>query len=178
MESRVYKQDFRAGLLEKKVFYVRDYFKYYTTGIEDLITAFPDQFSLTTRRDAERPENIMVDLFDDPDLADVFVAINNQNYMWATPFDLDAFHDAITFRMNYIELLMRGRIEKQEIRDPETGKVIKTIYNDVGDACYKKASDSIHEIDDVSRKIVVPNKNSVSFVVKKIEEYLKIREVK
>lgn len=178
MESKIYKQDFRPGILDKKVYYTRDYFKYYTTGIEALVLAFPNQFNLTTRRDAERPENLMYDLFQDPDLADTFVAINNQNYMWATPFDLDAFHDAIDFRMNYVELLMRDRIEKTEIRDPDTGEILETQYNDVGTACYEKTSKDIHDIDDTSRNIVVPNSNNISFVVKKIQEYLELREVK
>lgn len=178
MESKVYKQDFRAGILDKKVYYTRDYFKYYTTGIEGLVLAFPNQFNLSTRRDAERPENLMYDMFQDEDLADAFVAVNNQNYMWATPFDLNAFHDAIEFRMNYVELLMRDRIVKTEIRDPDTGQVVETQYNDVGVSCYEKTSDAIHAIDDTSRKIVVPDPNNISFVVKKIQEYLELREVK
>jgi len=178
MQSKVYKQDFRAGILDKKVYYTRDYFKYYTTGIEELVLAYPSQFNLSTRRDAERPENLMYDLFSDPGLSDAFVAINNQNYLWATPFDLDAFHDAIEFRMNYVELLMRDRIVKTEIRDPKTGEILETQYNDVGVNCYQKTSDDIHDIDDTSRKIVIPDTNSISFVVKKIQEYLELREVK
>ena len=177
MESKIYKQDFRAGVLNNKVFFTRDHFQKYTTGIDALVLAFPNHFELTQRRDAERPENIMFDLYSDENLADLFVALNNQNYLWATPFDLDAFHDAVKFRMNYVELLMRDRIQKTENEDPETGE-IETIYNDVGEACYQKVVKDIHDIDDISRKIVVPKKDSVSFINKKVKEYLDLRVVK
>lgn len=184
MKSKIYKFDEKTGLLDGKYFIVRDYFQYYTTGIESLIDQYPDNLALTSRENAERPEQIMYDIFGDADLADVFVALNNQNYLWSTPFELDAFHDAIEFRMNYVELLMRDRIQRIDVIGDTGEKILDEYgepiweYNDVGQACYDKVSEDIHAEDDKARQVVIPDKDSYQFIIRKINEYFKSREVK
>lgn len=176
MKSTVYSFEPKIGLLDNKIFLHRDYFQYYTTGVETIVRDNQDAFRFTTRSDAERPEQIMYDIYSEADLGDIFVAVNNQNYMWATPFGLDAFHDAITFRMNYVELLMRDRIEKTEIKD-DFGHIIETQYNEVGQLCYEKVSEDVHTEDDLARIIIVPDVNSTQLVSRKIKEYFESRKV-
>lgn len=177
MRSITYSFDQKEGLLNNKIFLVRDYFQYYTTGVEQIIPDNTDAFAFVTRENAERPEQIMYDMFRDANLGDMFCAINNQNYLWATPFGLDAFQDAIEFRFNYVELLMRDRIEKTEVKD-DLGTVIETYYNDVGDLCRERVEEDIHYADDVARLIIIPDLNSHQFVNRKIEEYFNSRIVK
>ena len=128
----------------------------------------------------------MYSMFGDPDLADMFVALNNQNYLWATPFDLDAFEDAIDFRMNYVELLMRHRIEKIPELDENGDFVVdingRQIFHydpgSVGDICRQRVSDDIHNVDDFSRTIILPKPDRVQFVQSNIDDYFKNRRVK
>ncbi len=176
MKSSVYSFEPKIGLLDNKIFLHRDYFEFYTTGVESIIKDTPTAFRFTTRQNTERPEQIMYDIYSDADLSDVFVAINNQNYLWSTPFGLDAFQDAVAFRMNYVELLMRDRITKEDITD-NLGNVIETTYNEVGDICYDKVREDIHNEDDSARTIIVPDTNSTQLVNRKIREYFTSRKV-
>lgn len=176
MRSTIYNFEQKEGLLDNKVYYVKDYFQYYTTGVEDMIRQYPEEFAFIRRDNAERPEQIMYEMFRDANLSDVFVSMNNQNYLWATPFGLDAFQDAIDFRMNYLELLMRDRIEKTEVKD-EYGNIIEVYYNDVGEVCRERVEEDIHKADDKARLVIIPGLNSHQFVIRKIKDYFKSRIV-
>ncbi len=176
MDSKIYKFDYRAGLLDAKIYGVRDYFQYYTTGVEQVVEYNPSQFSYTNREDAERPEQIMYDLFGDENLGDMFVAINNQNYIWAVPLGLDAFQDAIDLRMAYLRYLMRDRM-KQTVDNFEIDS--KTEYvTTVEDVMKIRVTEDIHAEDDISRQIFIPKKDSVKFVQNRITDYFKDRELK
>ena len=183
MKSTTYKFDLKTGLLDQKVYYVRDYFESYTTEVETLVHLAPEYFAVTSRENAERPESIMYQMYGEPDEADMFLAINNQNYLWATPFNLDAFQDAIDFRMNYLELLMRDRISKEpelddqgEIVRDENGKV-QYLFHDTRNACLDRVSEDIHAEDDKARTIIVPDKDSIQYVSKMIKDYFEARRV-
>ena len=161
MQSTVYKFSPKFGILDNKIFNVRDYFEYYTTGVESIIKDNPEFFKFTTRKNTERPEQIMYDLFNDENLGDTFIAINNQNYLWATPFDLDSFHDTVEFRMNYIKNLMKDRLNDPGVYDIMEERITEELYKE----------------DDKSRAVIVPDLNSHRHVNKKIEEYFKSRKV-
>ena len=183
MKSTTYKFDLKTGLLDQKIYYVRDYFQSYTTGVEKIVQQNPGHFAVTSRENAERPESIMYQMFGQPDEADMFLAINNQNYLWATPFNLDAFQDAIDFRMNYLELLMRDRITKEADLDAnddiirDDNGIIQWQYNQAGTICRDRVSADIHSEDDKARTIIIPNKNSVQYVTKMIDDYFISRKV-
>ena len=183
MKSTVYKFDYKVGELENRLYYVRDFFQYYTTGIEKIITDNPKEFNITSRQNAERPESIVYDIYGDPDLADIFVAINNQNYLWATPFDLDAFQDAIDFRMDYVKLLMKNRIQATAVLDIDGNPILdvngrpEVTYNNVGMECYDKVSEDIHAEDDKARQIVVPSRLGITNVQRLIKDYFEKRTV-
>jgi len=184
MDSNLYKFNFKIGILDQKTFAVRDYFEYYTTGVESLIDDYPSFFAITTRLDNERPENIMKDMFNNSDMSDTFVAINNENYLWSTPYNLNAFHDAVEFRMNYVELLMRDRVirttEKNhlgtEVRDANNKPIIH--YNQVGDLCKDKVTADIESEDEAGRTIIIPEGSNLAFVDRKIKDYFKSRKVR
>ena len=184
MKSTTYKFELKSALLDQQPYYVRDYFESYTTGVENIVHTNPEHFAVTSRENAERPESIMYQMFDQADEADMFIAINNQNYLWATPFNLDAFQDAIDFRMNYLELLMRDRITKEPeldvnddiVRD-ENGVILYN-YNQAGTLCRDRVSEDIHNEDDKARTIIIPNKDSVQYVSKMIKDYFTTRKVR
>jgi hypothetical protein len=171
MQSKIYKGEWKAGLLDNKVFIHRDYFQYYTTGIEDLIPNYPDLFDYTRRETGERPDVIMHSMFQDMNLGDMFVALNNQTYLWGTPFSLDDYVDAVEFRMNYVRYLMRDRIE--EIQGPD-GEIT---YNNVGRIMQEKIENKISHEDEIARLVIVPKKEYVTNVERKIKQYLESRVV-
>jgi hypothetical protein len=162
MKSTIYKFDKKAGLLDSKIFGVTDYFQYYTTGVEQIIREAPDNFLYTDRLNGERPEQIMYGIFKDENLSDMFVAINNQNYIWAVPFDLDSFEEAVEFKMNYVKFLMKDRLD-----DPIQENIM-----------FDRVSEDVHVEDDVSRTVIIPAGDAVPGVNRQIREYFKGREVK
>jgi hypothetical protein len=172
MKSEVYSGVFRVGLLDEKVFAVRDHFQYYTTGIEKLVIDDTDHFSLTTRETGERPEVIMNSIFKDENLADLFVAINNQAYLWGTPFDLDNYIDVLEFRMKYMKLVMRDRIVLDI--DPEGTQY----YNDVGEIVKLKVEERLAKEDEAARLVFIPKSDYLHVVKRKIKKYLESRVVK
>jgi hypothetical protein len=171
VKSTIYKGDWKFGLLNSRVYYHRDYFQHYTTGIENVIIREPHMFNFTKRESGERPEVLMNSMFKNEDLADMFVALNNQNYLWGTPFDYDNFVDAIDFRMNYVKFLMRDRI--QETIHPD-GSVT---YNDVGEIMQRKVEEKISAEDEIASKVIVPKPEYLSIVEMRIDDYLNGRNV-
>ena len=172
MDSKLYKFDHRAGLLDQKFFFVRDYWQYYTTGAEDVVTANPDLFRWTQRDEAERAENIMNKHFKDPDMADVFVGLNNQNFLWATPFDHDAMKDAIEFRMNYLEYLMKDRLVYWRDKEGERH------WNRTAELVWYKCEEDIQQEDQRARTVIVPNPYYVQDAFMKMTDYFDDRVVK
>ncbi len=104
----------------------------------------------------------MYNRFNDADLADMFVALNNQNYIWATPFSLDAFQDAVDMRISYINYLMRDRIDDENVE-----KSMRI-----------KAEDDIYAQDTLARTVFVPDRDNVAFLNRRIKEYFENRTVK
>ncbi len=176
MQSKIYKFDHKYGLLDKKLYVVRDYFQYYTTGVEQVVKYNTSAFVHTTRNDAERPDQIMYSTFGDENLSDMFLAINNQNYLWAVPFSLDAFQDAVVLRMSYLRYLMRDRMdapaEKTETHDEAT------YINTVEDVMYLRAEEDTQVRDEMARNVLLPEKDNIHFVNRRIEDYFNSRVVR
>ena len=162
MNSKIYKFDMKVGVLDNKLYGVRDYWQYYTTGVESVGAWYPEALNYATRENAERPEQIMYNRFNDADLADMFVALNNQNYIWATPFSLDAFQDAVDMRISYITYLMRDRIDDENVE-----KSMRV-----------KAEADIYAQDTLARTVFVPDRDNVAFLNRRIKEYFENRTVK
>ena len=175
MTSTLYKEycEPKYGLLDGKIYAVRDYWTYYTTGIETLVLTNPDLFNVTERKTGEQPEQITFDVYGDENLADYFVAINNENYIWSLPYDLDMFIDAVEFRFRYLKQLMRDRIQIIS-EDPEG---YDHEYNDVGTICKSKIQTDVQIQDTKARTCVIPNPDKLTTVKRKIKLYLKNRKV-
>ncbi len=163
MKSITYKFDQKTGLLDNKIFLIRDYFQYYTTGVESIVRKTPEIFAITQRNNNERPEQIMYDMFKDENQADSFLAINNENYLWSTPFDLDAFQDAVDLRMKYVESMMKDRV----MNDENQWKIMDN-----------RVREDVQAEDDSARRIIIPAKGQMQLVNKKIERYFKQRILK
>ena len=74
--------DFRG-----EIYKVRDYFEFYHTGIEQLPFTNEHLYFATNRLTNERSEVITNAFFEDPDLSDLVLALNNDVYLWDAPFD-------------------------------------------------------------------------------------------
>jgi len=96
------------------------------------------------------------------DHSDMFVAINNENYLWSTPYDVDLFENVIDFRMLYMKFIMKDRLD-----DPR-----------VYDFIYEEMRLKTHAEDERSRLVIVPDPDSFNHVKRKIKDYLKKRKVK
>ena len=70
-----------------EIFEVRDYFEFYHTGIEQLPFTNENLYFATNRLTNERSEVITNAFFEDPDLSDIVLALNNDVYLWDAPFD-------------------------------------------------------------------------------------------
>jgi len=204
MESTIYKFDYRPGVIDMKTYQVRDYFQVYHTGVENIILEKPELFSMTNRFDQQRPEQIMYNMFGDENLADLFVALNNQNYLWSTPYGVNDIQTAIDFRMNYVEFLFRKRIQripfiedtnaildeeemakKQECIDstinhnytlvPDNENKDCWYYNEVGQIMLERVTEYTRDEDEKQRNVVIPNPDFLSTVQEEVENYFKSR---
>ncbi len=159
MDSTVYKFNLKVGLLDEKIFVVRDYFEFYTTGVENLIRENPDMFRFTERRQTERPEVLANDLYKDPNEADVIVAVNNQNYLNIMPFDYDTYFKAKDFRIKYMKYLMKKR------------------YEDISEIIDERVEEDIDHMNELSKLVIVPTPRDLSIIKRKIQDYFQSRKV-
>ncbi len=162
MKPTIYKFSEKVGLLDNKLYTVRDYTEYYTTGIESVVIQYPEVFAYAIRDDLERPENIMYNMFKDENLADVLVAANNENFMWDIPMDFDLYNDVVDFRMIYLDFLMLDRMDDD---------VVVAIMKD-------RMIEQVDEIDRRMKKVFLPNPEKISFTLKRIKDYVKNRKCK
>ncbi len=160
MKPTIYKFNEKIGLLDNKLYTVKDYTEYYTTGIEDVIREYPQIFAYSIRDDLETPENIMYNMFNDENLADVIVACNNENFIWNVPMDFDLYNDAVDFRMLYLRFLMLDRMD-----DIQVDSIMK-----------ERMELQVDDIDRRMKKVFIPHPEKISFTMKRIKDYIRSRK--
>lgn len=113
MKPKIYKFDKKVGSLGKTSYQVTDYFQYYTTGIEDLPGA--EQLYVTQRRDNERYEVLAWNIFNDENLADLLLGLNNDVFLWATPSDNNSFQEQVDITYDYLQKKNKTRFPNEDV---------------------------------------------------------------
>jgi hypothetical protein len=138
---------------------IADYWQYYTTGVENLVNN--NEYFRTDRLENERAEVVTWKFFDDPNLSDMVLALNNDVYLWDTPFDYRLVEQITDNKMNYIKKIYRAEM-------PED---VETYWRDL----MLKDTMKYH---DTLRTVVLPRYSNIQSVVRKIKDYFTKREVK
>jgi hypothetical protein len=137
---------------------VSDYWQWYTGGIESIINA--NDFIIVNRNENERTEVLTNKFYEDVNISDVLVLINNDNYLWDAPADWDLSQDIIDNKMLYYQ-----RHHKVQMTEDEE------LY------WKRKIEDKVIATRDVQDNIVVPIRGELQKVIRHMKEYLSEREV-
>jgi len=164
MKQTIYKFQPIINQLENdrkgEIFKVRDYFEFYHTGIEQLPFTNESLYFATTRFANERSEVITNAFFEDPDLSDLVLALNNDVYLWDAPFD------NATQEMIAESQIANIEETQKQVLSPEQ----KRYY-------LRKINKSLDEQNDKQSVIVLPKFKNLARVQRLIKKYLNSRRV-
>jgi hypothetical protein len=138
---------------------VTDYWQYYTTGVERLVTE--KEFFLSKRELNERAEVMAWKYYDDPGFSDIILASNNDNYLFDSPFDNTMREHIVDSKMNYIKKLYKNAL------DQDTELYFKD-----------KIDYEVDKLNDIQSTVVVPKKSYSNTILRKMKTYFRMREVK
>ncbi len=159
MIPKVYNFNKKIGQLGDIKFSIPDYFQWYTTGFESLIS--DDMLLITERYNNERSEVLAYKLLDNEHLSDTLIALNNDNYMWDSPYDSDMFEVSVDMVFKYIE------------------KINKTKMNRHQNDKFQEISRDIVTLDDEElRYIIIPRKEYIQKISRIFKNYKTKRELK
>lgn len=159
MKPKVYDFDKKIGKIGDIEFGVSDYFQWYTTGFEELIQ--DSMLMITERYNNERSEVLAYKLLGTADLSDTLLALNNDNYLWDSPYDNDMFETAIDTTFNYIK------------------KINKTTMNRFQNDRFREISrEIVTQDDDKLRDVIIPRKEYIQKISRVLKNYKRSREVK
>jgi len=165
MKQTIYKFQPIKNQLENdfkgEIYEVRDYFEFYHTGIEQLPFLNEKMYFATNRLINERSEVITNAFFEDPDLSDVVLALNNDVYLWDAPFDT-ATQEMIA--MNQIAAIEENR--KQKLNEEQ-----------INDYYLPKINARLDEQNTKQSIIVLPKFKNLARVIRLMEKYLEQRRV-
>ena len=140
--------------IKGEVFRTRDYFEYYHTGIEELPFQNESMYFVTQRYPNERTEVIANLFYEDADLSDTILAMNNDVYWWDAPTDFDTS-----------ELIVENKIKMvEDLRKEKLGSH-KEFYHDL-------FTQEVEVQNDIQKKIVIPKFRNLARVNRLIKKYL------
>ncbi len=159
MQERTYTFDTIDRVLDDEVHTVRDYFQYYTTGVESV----PQENDLfvTERRPNERYEVLSYSLFNNENLAGMLTAINNDVFLWNMPMDSDGEDLNVKILYDYIQKLYKSPIPPQDV----------SLWENI-------AKDKVDFINTKYQVVLVPQVKSLQKLSRKIKDYFESRVVK
>jgi len=167
MKTTIYDFDLRRNQLKHEhngeVINSRDYFQWYTTGIESVVFHTKNDYFLTSRYENERSEVIMYNFFDKEHISDVLLAVNNDVYLWDAPFNYDTQEIVIQNKINIIE-----HNRKQSLTPGANGS--RKYYHD-------KFTEELEAQNVVQRNIIVPRYNKLQKVIRNLKRFLDNRKV-
>ena len=138
---------------------VTDYFQWYMTGVESIINN--TDFVMTDRYDNERTENISYNFYENENVSDVLVLLNNDNYLFDAPADWDLLQDITDNKLNYYKKQNKVQLT------PEEEKYWRNKL--------EEQSINAHE---AQKSIIIPLKSELQKTIRHINEYFEQREVK
>jgi len=143
-----------------EIYKVRDYFEFYHTGIEQLPFTNESLYFATNRFMNERSEVITNAFFEDPNLSDIVLALNNDVYLWDAPFD-NATQEMIA--NNQIANIEETQ---KQVLSPEQKKYY-----------LRKINKSLDEQNTKQSIIVLPKFKNLARVQRLMKKYLNSRRV-
>ncbi len=158
MNQRVYSFDKKEAKIGDSEFTCTDYFQYYTTGLEDIIDH--NMLYVTERRNNERYEVLSHNLFNDADLSDMLLGLNNDVYLWDMPSGNDEFEHLVDVTYDYIQKVNKTKFPSEDI---EQWKEI--------------ARQRVQDDDDAVRVVIIPKVSQVQKISRYFKDYFKTRLV-
>jgi hypothetical protein len=141
-----------------QTFAVTDYWQYYTTGVERLIT--DKEFFLSKREINERSEVLAWKYYDNPSVSDVIVASNNDNYLFDAPFENEMKEKILDSKLNYVKKLYKNSMSMD----------LEQYFKD-------KLEYDVDKLNDIQRNVVLPKQNFASPMLRKMKTYFQMRQV-
>jgi hypothetical protein len=80
---------FTFNNLQRENKIVRDYTGYYFNELENFLKAYDDYFEIIDVDENTKIEKLSYDLYGDENYADLILAVNNENFLWSSPYDQD-----------------------------------------------------------------------------------------
>ena len=154
MKQKVYNFKKKEGHLGDIKFNVSDYFEYYHTGLETLIP--DDMLVITQRHNNERSEVLAYEFLESADLSDTLLALNNDAYLWDSPYDNDMFEGVIDVMMEYIKKVHKTPLTSQ----------METKYQEV-------IREHVTIDDDMLRSVILPKLDQIQRISRMIKDELK-----
>jgi len=158
MTLKLFDFDLRWGILNKQELYVKDYFQFYTIGAEEIIEKHPNKFIITERFENERAEILTNNLFDNANISDLILAINNDTYLWDTPVDGSLLLKILEGKMKYIRSISKVPLTPNEVdrwTDIFTNEIISQ--------------------DTERRSVIIPKTAEIQRITRYIKDYFKSR---
>ena len=139
---------------------VRDYFEYYTTGLEEIVQENQDDFFMTQRYQNERTDVIAYNFYEDENYSDVILAVNNDTYLWDAPVDFDTQSIVVDERIRIVEHLNHQKLQQGQ----------RSFYE-------RQFNEDLDEEQEIQKNIVLPKFGSMSKINRLIKKYLNNRKV-
>ncbi len=158
MKQKIYNFKKRDGYIGDVKYSVSDYFNFYHTGIEKLIP--DDMLMITERYNNERSEVLAYEFLGNENLSDTLLAINNDVYLWDSPYDNDMFEESVDVIYNYIK-----KVHKSDVDADTDAKFLEV------------AREHVNIDDSMLRNVIIPKKEQVQKINRIIKDKLKENEV-
>ena len=144
---------------------VRDYFQYYTTGIEEIPFKNESLYFETTRFENERTDVLAFNFFESEDISDLILALNNDVYLWDSVIDYEMKEKVI---QNKLKMLERNKYKDDP--NKELDSYDKKYYSELFDK-------ELQIQNDYQKTIVLPKLENLQRVIRDIRKYLDGRKV-
>ncbi len=135
-----------------------DYWQWYTTNIKSIIN--DNDFILVQRYENQRAEVLAYSFYENENVSDVLVTLNNDNYLWDAPTDWETSQEIIENKLNYY---------KHENKVPMT--------EEEEEYWRLKMEEKVTATRDIQSKVAVPIRTELQKTIRKINDYLEARKV-
>jgi len=89
MKETAYKFNYYQSDLNENKYTIKDYSSYYYGNVRNIIQDNFNLFEFIEISDNERLENICYNMYNSEDYSDLLVMINEANFLWMIPYDID-----------------------------------------------------------------------------------------
>ena len=143
---------------------VRDYFEFYTTGIEEVPFKNENHYFETQRFESERSEILAYQMLENEDLSDVILALNNDVYLWDAPMTYDLKMKVLDNKMG----LLKYNFYREDNQD------LPSFTRKYWQELFMKQMD---DFNDTQKKVIIPRFSKIQRVIRDIRRYLDKRRV-